>query len=191
MTSGGWLVVVERYMEKMDFPADTQLVAIRHGDTSFDNVHIVANHLSLRQEVWLGQWDARKAIDATQTLERELELTLTPGLADWLEEDPEPRQRNRRAQRVLSRAEREMGQRRGETLSRRKLQDLIALAMKEGASLREFSNRLTRMGVEIQFRLGKPGQITGVSLRCDGVAFKGGPTRGGVHLDGVPHATRG
>ncbi|WP_111987089.1 relaxase/mobilization nuclease domain-containing protein [Escherichia coli] len=47
---------------------NTPWVAVRHQDTDKDHIHIVASRVGLDGKVWLGQWEARRAIEATQSL---------------------------------------------------------------------------------------------------------------------------
>ncbi len=78
-----WEAIVADFMSQMCFESDIMpWVAIRHQDTDYDHVHLVASRIGLDGSVWLGQWEARTVIEATQILERNHGLTLTPGLGD-------------------------------------------------------------------------------------------------------------
>lgn len=75
-----WRQVTDRFMQQMGFLPEHPFVVVRHQDTDFDHVHIVASRVSMLGKVWLGQWEARQAIGITQQLEQDFQLTQTKGL---------------------------------------------------------------------------------------------------------------
>ncbi len=62
-----WEAVAADFMQHMGFDQNnTPWVAVRHQDTDKDHIHIVASRVGLDGKVWLGQWEARRAIEATR-----------------------------------------------------------------------------------------------------------------------------
>lgn len=83
LSSERWTEVVTAYLQKMGFDDATPYVVVRHSDVpDGDHVHVILSRVNSRSEVWLGQHEVHRAIAATQQLEREFGLTLTPGLGD-------------------------------------------------------------------------------------------------------------
>lgn len=77
-----WERIASRFMELMEFGDQHQFCAFKHEDTANRHIHIVGSRIALDGSLWHGKWEARRAIEATQTLEREFGLTITPGLRD-------------------------------------------------------------------------------------------------------------
>lgn len=83
LDSERWAEIVAAYLQKMGFDDATPYVVVRHNDVpDGDHVHAILGRVNSRGEVWLGQHEVHRAIEATQQLEREFGLTLTPGLGD-------------------------------------------------------------------------------------------------------------
>ncbi len=158
-----WEAVAADFMQRMGFDlANTPWVAVRHQDTEHDHIHIVASRIALDGQVWLGQWEARRAIEATQALEREHGLTLTPGLGDA-----------RAERKGLTSQEVNMAVRTGEEPPRQRLQRILDEAIKDGPSAPELAERLQAAGVTVRANLASTGRMNGFSFEIDGVAFKG------------------
>ncbi|MGR3435060.1 MAG: hypothetical protein ACU0CO_09260 [Shimia sp.] len=122
--------------------------------------------------LWLGQFEARKAIAATQQLEREHGLTLTPGLGDVHEEDrhaPVPAAERRSQPR---KSEIEQADRTGEAPVRLALQEIIDAALEEPSTVFAFMDRLERAGVGMRANVASTGRMNGFSFELDGIAFK-------------------
>jgi hypothetical protein len=77
-----WNEVVTAFMKSMGFSEYHPFVVVRHQDTEFDHVHIVASRVGLDGKVWLGQWEAHEAIKITQELENKFGLVVTKGYAE-------------------------------------------------------------------------------------------------------------
>ena len=162
LTPDKWNQIASDFIKYMDFPDDTVWVAARHGDTDHDHIHIIASRVSLDGGVWLGQWEARRAIEATQQLEREHGLVLTPGLGEA-----------RKEVRSLSSGEINMAINTGDEPPRLKLQRLIDAAAEGNPSAPEFADRLAAAGVSVRANIAKTGTLSGFSFELDGIAFKG------------------
>ena len=160
LSSERWSTIADAFMQELGFPDDTLYTAIRHNDTQYDHIHIIASRISLSGALWHGQWEVYRAIKATQTLERTHGLTLTPGLGDP------------KAEKSLSKAEIEQALRTGDEPPRQKLQRLIREAAQGKPTATAFAERLALAGISVRFQIQKTG-ITGVSYALDGMAFKG------------------
>ncbi|MEF3194262.1 MAG: relaxase/mobilization nuclease domain-containing protein, partial [Halothiobacillaceae bacterium] len=158
-----WEAVASDFMERMGFDLNTTpWVAVRHQDTDKDHIHIVASRVGLDGKVWLGQWEARRAIEATQELERTHGLTLTPGLGDA-----------RAERKTLTSKEINMAIRTGKEPPRQKLQRILDEVLKDAPTALELADRLAAAGVGVQVNLASTGRMNGFSFGVDGVWFKG------------------
>lgn len=163
LTGEKWDAVVSDFMKEMGFSESTPYIAVRHRDTDKDHVHIVASRINLSGELWHGKWEARRAIEATQKLEKEHGLTLTAGLDDA-----------KKDRKQLKKGEIEMGLRTGEQPPKLKLQNIIDEALKAGdLTAVQFAETLELSGVQVRANLASTGRFNGFSYEVDGVAFKG------------------
>lgn len=182
LDSQKWEAVAADFMERMGFDKDnTPWVAVRHQDTDKDHIHIVASRVGLDGKVWLGQWEARRVIEATQELEHTHGLTLTPGLGDA-----------RAEKRALSDREINMAMRTGEEPPRQRLQRLIDEALKDKPTALELAERLQAAGVGVRANMASTGRMNGFSFEDGGVPFKGsdlgkGYTWAGLQKAGVTY----
>ena len=177
-----WEAVAADFMQRMGFDqTNTPWVAVRHQDTDKDHIHIVASRVGLDGKVWLGQWEARRAIEATQELEHTHGLTLTPGLGDA-----------RAERRKLTDKEINMAVRTGDEPPRQRLQRLLDEAVKDKPTAPELAERLQAAGVGVRANLASTGRMNGFSFEVAGVAFKGsdlgkGYTWAGLQKAGVTY----
>lgn len=74
-----WDRIAADFMEQMGF-ATQPWVAVRHRNTEFEHIHIIASRIGLDGSLWAGQFEAKKAIAATQRIERDHNLRTTKGL---------------------------------------------------------------------------------------------------------------
>ena len=162
LTGEKWDAVVSDFMKEMGFSEWTPWVAVRHRDTDKDHIHIIASRIDLDGKLWHGKWEARKAIEATQKLEKSHGLTLTPGLENSSE------------RKALKKGEIEMALRTGEQPPKLKLQNIIDEALSNGdLTAVQFAETLAIAGVEVKANLASTGTFNGFSYAIDGVAFKG------------------
>ena len=163
LTTEKWEVVASDFMQRMGFDqSNTPWVAVRHQDTDKDHIHILASRIGLDGKVWLGQWEARRAIVATQELEHIHGLTLTPGLGDV-----------RAERRKLTDKEINMAVRTGEEPPRQRLQRLVDEAVRDKPTAAELAERLQAAGVGVRANLASTGRMNGFSFEIDGIPFKG------------------
>lgn len=161
LDSQKWEDVAADFMREMKFPPDTQWVAIRHQDTDHDHVHLIASRISLSGQVWHGKFEAFKAIEATQVLEKRHELTVTAGLRG---EKPE--------QARLKKGEVEMALATGSEPPRQALQRIVTAAAAGGPTVVQFVDRLAVAGVQVRPNIASTGRLSGMSFEYQGVAFK-------------------
>lgn len=160
LSDGKWESVAEDFMEKMEFSEHTPYTIVRHNDTEFDHVHIVASRIPMTGPVWTGKNDVFKAIAATQELEEKYNLTRTPGY------------RKRGKARETYR-ERKKAERTGVTPPRIQLQELIDRAVADKPTAPQFAQRLEEAGVTVRANLASTGRMNGFSFELEGLAFKG------------------
>lgn len=158
-----WREVAHDFMVHMGFDLDkTPYVVVRHNDTEHDHVHIIASRSALDGSVWLGQWEARRAIEVTQELEKLHGLVITPGLGDV-----------RAERKKSSRNEIKMAARKEQEPPRERLQRLIDAAAKGKPTALEFAQRLETEGVNVRANLASTGRMNGFSFEIGGIHFKG------------------
>src|SRR5690554_5033687 len=182
LDSEKWDALAFDFMKEMDFSELTPWVAVRHRDTDHDHVHIIASRIDLSSGLWHGKWEARRAIEATQTLEKAHGLTLTAGLGDV-----------KKDRKQLKKSEIEMALRTEEQPPKLKLQNIIDEALSAGdLTAVQFAETLELSGVEVKANLASTGRLNGFSFSLDGVAFKGsnlgkGYTWSGLQKRGVTY----
>ena len=162
LSSYDWDKITRKFMDKMEFNTDKhQYLAVRHSDNNHDHIHIISNRVSLDSTVWQGQWEARKAIEATQQIEIENNLKLTKGFTHKLET------------KKLSDKEINMAIRIGEEPPRQFVQKVIDEVLKEKLTSPEFAERLQILGVNVKPNLASTGRMNGFSFEYNNIAFKG------------------
>lgn len=178
LTDEQWQAVAEGFMKKMGFPEPTPFVVVRHasgeeqktavgkGPTT-EHVHIIASRISIDGELWHGEWEAKKAINATQELEREHGLVQTVGLGPRAAAKKPTKPEVDMAERLSAEAGHEVKP------ARVQLQEKVAGAIAGGATVREFVDRLHAEGVNVRPNLASTGKMNGFAFELDGVAMKG------------------
>jgi hypothetical protein len=197
-----WRQVTDRFMQQMGFLPEHPFVVVRHQDTDFDHVHIVACRVSMLGKVWLGQWEARQAIGITQQLEQDFQLTQTKGLKNKksidisvLHDQPLDNQsldsqpQGHQPPACLTSAEIQRSIRTGQAPVRQVLQQLIQQALTQPSwsgvvsaapsahtpiSAITFCQRLQRLNVQVEPNIApSTGRLNGFSFMYQGIAFKG------------------
>lgn len=158
-----WDALTTDFMKKMGLEGH-QFVVLRHTDTDLDHIHIIASRIRLDGELWHGQWEARKAITATQQLEREHGLTVTPGL------DAIDAVENKRAP---TKSELEQADRTGAAPARLALQEILDAALEDSGTVFAFMDRLESAGVFVRPNVASTGRLNGFSFEFAGIPFKG------------------
>lgn len=158
---GRWEEVVESFLARMGFGANHPRAVVRHGDKEHDHVHIVCCRIGMDGRLWDDSHDVRRAIGATQELEKEFRLTPTKGFGG------KPQIKN------TTFSERKMEDRTGEAAPRVRLQEIIGQIVAVGPTAVEFCEYLEASGVEVRANLAGSGKLNGFSFSVDGIAFKG------------------
>lgn len=157
-----WNEIVTDFMARMGLGSH-QHVGIQHRDTAHQHVHIIASRIGLDGSIWHGQWEARRAIEATQEIERIHGLTLTPGIESVDAEDH---------RRSLTKNEIERALRTEEAPPRQVLQDLITAAARPQSVL-DFIDELEAAGVDVYPHVATTGHFSGFAFGYGGIVFKG------------------
>jgi len=157
-----WNQVASDFMEWMGLDERHGYVAVRHSDTEYDHVHIVACRVGVDSEVWHGRWDVREAIAATQELEEKYGLTRTVGL-----------EKGRAERKAPSGKETHKAERTGEEALREKLQRLVDEAVERRPGALEFARELEARGVSVRPNIAGTGRMNGFSFGVEGITFKG------------------
>ena len=160
LPSDRWDNVVRAFMKDMGFASNAPFIAVRHADTQYDHVHIIASRVALDGSVWLGRKDVFTAMRVTQDLERRFGLQRTQGFE------------RRLGLTKQKKSEIEMSKRLGEQSPREVLQNLVLDAIKP-CSVLDFVQELHSNGVTVRPNLAKTGKLNGFSFEFGGVAFKG------------------
>lgn len=163
LTNEKWSDISKDFMERMGFDSKKTLYSVvRHSNTDYDHVHIVASRVNLDGHVWLGQSDVHKAIKVTQELEIKNNLRLTKGFEFKHSE-----------KKALSDNEINMAIRTQLEPSRQKLQKIIDQVVKNKPTALEFTQNLELAGVNVRVNLASTGRLNGFSFELDGIPFKG------------------
>lgn len=162
-----WRNIVRDFLSRMCVDqGNHQYVAIRHRDRAHDHVHIVVNRIGIDGTVWNPRFDARRAIQVCQELEREYGLIRTEGLEQKKLGSPS-----------LSRAEIAMAERTGAKTAKMKVSEAIrAVAVQHGHGKMDiwtFIRRMAMFGVLSFPNIAKTGKMNGFSFSIDGVNVKG------------------
>lgn len=165
INNGQWNDIAHTFMSKMKFPPDTIWTAVRHHDTDHDHIHIVASRISLSKKLWLGEWDVHKAIKATNELEREMGLTITPTLDT----------NNKKPNKNPTFNEIQKASREGSDIKRLTLQGIITELLQQypQISAPDFVKELAVFGVEARPNIASTGRMNGFSFSYEGSSFTG------------------
>lgn len=157
-----WQEISADFMREMGLDGHP-FVAILHRDTEHQHIHIVGSRIDLDGTIWHGKFEAFRAIEATQVLEKRHDLTITPGL------DSVEREKHR-----ANLTQQEIGQmeRTGEDSARLLLQEIVDKAIQGGPSVLAFIGRLEAAGVTVVPNVATTGRLNGFSFEFQGVHFK-------------------
>lgn len=157
-----WQEISADFMREMGLEAHPYVV-ILHRDTEHQHVHIVGSRVDLDGTVWHGKFEAFRAIEATQLLEKRHGLTITPGL-DSVEKE---KHKANLTQQEIGKMERT-----GEAPVRLLLQEVVDKAIQGGPSVLAFIGRLESAGVTVVPNVATTGHLSGFSFEYQGVHFK-------------------
>lgn len=163
LTRDQWQEITADFMREMGLESHPH-IAILHRDTEHQHIHIVGSRVDLDGEVWHGKFEAFRAIEATQVLEKRHGLTITAGL-DSIERE---QHKSKLTQQELGKMERT-----DEVPVRVALQQMVDEAAQGKPSVLAFIERLERSGVTVVPNIAGTGRLNGFSFEYQGIAFKG------------------
>lgn len=158
-----WRAITDDFVSMMKLDGH-QFVAIKHNDTDHKHVHLIASRIALDGTLWHGQWEAFRAIEATQALEIKHGLTITPGLDSVDAETHKAKP---------TKQEMEMAIKTGDAPVRQLLQNIVEEASQGSPSVTAFVERLEIAGVTVIPNVATTGKLNGFGFSLDGIAFKG------------------
>ena len=158
-----WEKISNSFLKRMEINTNNhQYICVRHNDTEHDHVHILVNRVGLDSTIWFGRHELPKAIEATQKIEKEFNLSLTKGYTEKSEI------------KKLSDKEINMAIRTGEEPPRQYLQNTIDEILKQKKiSAPEFAKRLEDFGINVRANLASTGKMNGFSFEYNNISFKG------------------
>lgn len=160
LSDGQWSNIAEDFMDKMKFTEYNPYTVIRHKDTEHDHVHIITSKVPTVGPAWKDNYEIFRAIAATQELEKEYNLTQTPGY------------KKRESARATYR-ERKKAENSGITPPRIQLQEYIDKAIADKPTAPQLAQRLEDAGVIVRASVASTGKMNGFSFELDGLVFKG------------------
>lgn len=174
LSADQWQAVTEDFMRHMGL-AQNAHVGIRHTDTKIDHIHIVGSRIGADGSLWAGQFEVRKAIAATQRIERDHGLTLTPGIEEGPDTAPE-QVPTASGVRNVTKSEIEQSDRTGEAPARMRLQEIIGASLESDSrkTVLAFMDELEAAGVTALPNVSRgTGKMNGFSFEIDDIPFKG------------------
>jgi len=171
LNSQTWHQIAREYLQNMGFGRVPYLV-VRHTDTDYDHIHIVAGRLNLEtQRCVKDNWDALRSRQVIQQLETQ--YGLTPTAPAWSKEQTPATVSMVRQQR-----------RTGQASIKQQLQTLIDSHCTKSLQLRAFVESLKEQGVEIAIAL-TPTQQAGIIYHYQGLHFTGSQLGRSYTLNGL------
>ncbi|NBO31879.1 MAG: DUF3991 domain-containing protein [Cyanobacteria bacterium WB6_1B_304] len=163
LSKENWEKVSNSFLKRMEVDTNNhQYICVRHHDTEHDHVHILVNRVGLDSTIWFGRHELPKAIEATQKIEKEFNLSPTKGYTEKSEI------------KKLSDKEINMAIRTGDEPPRQYLQNTIDEILKQKSiSAPEFAKRLEDFGINVRANLANTGKMNGFSFEYNNISFKG------------------
>lgn len=164
LSAAKWAALSADFLREMGMNPDNFLYDVqRHRDTDHDHIHIIASRIGLDGSVWHGKFEAFKAIEATQHLERIHGLTLTPGLGEA-----------RKERKTLTDKEINMSVRTETQPPKLVIQNAIDEVLNDGpVPAQEFIKKLAALSVQAVPNIASTGTMNGFSFEYEGVSFTG------------------
>ena len=176
LTDERWQEAAEKLMTKIGMdPNLHQWTLVRHDDTDYEHAHLVASRIGLDGSIWYGRWEARLVHEATQEIEQEMGLTLTPG-PDTAEEDyrQRPGANSEGPQVKITQKERLAWESKGVAIPPKvEVASALEVAINYGdGTLEDLKQRLELEGITTHVNQAKTGRINGLSFEVE----RGGET---------------
>ncbi|WP_017905317.1 relaxase/mobilization nuclease domain-containing protein [Pseudomonas asplenii] len=166
LTEEQWLAAVETYLTDLGFGLENKWVAVLHGDTDHQHVHIVANRICLNEEftVVKDSNERMRSCDSTSGIEDRFGLSKAPAPTEtWGT--------------PISRAQLEASQRDGSIPLKHRMIAKIAGAIEatqaQNGDMFMLISLLRRQQVYLHFSKNQDGQPTGISYEYQGTIISG------------------
>jgi hypothetical protein len=162
LTSEQWSIIAKQYTERMGLDRLHPWIAVRHGDTARDHIHIMASRLAYDGTLFLGRFELFRAIRLTQMFERQYGLEKTQQLAsgDRPTQKATPDEINTHEKAAYASV-------------RQQLQDLVNAASTDHPTVVQFCERLHAAGVQARANVASTGTMNGFSFELKGISIKG------------------
>lgn len=159
-TAQKWGEIVADFVRHMGLE-NHEWAAVVHNETAHQHAHIVANRIDYTGNLWLGEFDGKRAISAA----KEMELA-----HDLIREPLKPH----KGRATLTRNEIELAIRTETQPSRLTIQQIIDRAVFDRPRASTFFQRLEAYGVGVLANVSlTTGRVSGMAFSYNGVAFKG------------------
>lgn len=166
LTEDQWLEAVEIYLTDLGFSLENKWVAVLHGDTDHQHVHIVANRICMNEEftVVKDSNERMRSCDSTSDLEDRFGLSKAPAP-------------NETWGTPISRAQLEASQRDGSIPMKHRMIAKIAGAVEatqaQNGDMFMLVSLLRRQQVYVHFTKNQEGQPTGIAYEHQGTIISG------------------
>jgi len=162
-----WLKIILRLMKLMGLSPGRPWLLVKHPD---QHVHLLLSRIGFGGDIWLGRWEALKLIEATQIIEKEFGLTVTPGLKG------KDRKQVRITSGQIKKISRELDRgQEPEIPAKVAIAERIQQAIDQSnGTFDDFKERLEKLGVAVKLNSAKTtSHISGITFELGGVAMKG------------------
>ncbi len=155
-------------MKKMDLERNP-FVVIRHHDTEHDHCHIVFSRVGFQKELWLGEFEQKRAIVASAEIERDLNFNIT----DHKISSPSKRLRMTKVKKNEAEKAIRLNEMPPRVYMQKVIDNLLKASKKTPLSIREFVLKLEVNGITAVANLSKTSnKLNGFSFVNDELAFK-------------------
>ncbi len=187
-----WAEVAKDHMKNMKFdPNKNQYSVIRHKDTDYDHVHIVASKIDMAGKLWNDKFEAYRAIESTQALEKKYDLKKIKLMEKDRKQIKERKPYTEKSKKPLSRNELKMAERnikngKLKVPPRMAIQKAIDNSLKKKPETKILLDDLKQQNISIKINQAKTtGRVSGISFEKDGVTFKGSKLGKGYSWKGI------
>lgn len=157
LTTERWREVAADFVQHLGLERH-EWTAVVHNETAHQHCHVIANRIDYTGNVWTGEFDGKRAIEAAKALEIAYGLTV----------DPHTPAKNT----ALSQPEIEKALRTGTQPTRSTLQELVDKAVQGRPDFSTFTDRLLAVGIQIIPNISGE-RVSGVSFSYNGITIKG------------------
>lgn len=166
LTDVQWQEAVEMYLHDLGFGDDNKWVAVLHGDTDHQHVHVVANRICMNEEFSMvkDSNERSRSCDSTSRIEDHFDLSKAPAPTEtWGT--------------TITRGQMEAAQREGTTPLKHRMIAKIAGAVEatqaQGGDMFMLVSLLRRQRVYVHFTTNQDGQPSGISYEYQGTVISG------------------